>query len=592
MAAHTGEGTSVVCSRHGISYVEEIISAEVDEKSAKTTTPSSTAPNSPPPRPPKMLAGESDAGSPDRSDMLVVSAEKLREIMRQEIANVLKPPLPQTAYGVNAFTAVSPLLPLASRPSAADTPLKTYDKFGRWPWSGFNNEQGPAETAASLEPSLSDERWGVLFDATGSPTKRADELLKSIADHIVLEYEPQQSIVITPEKLCLFYGQHRLPVEIFPFTKIFDASITTSFVHDRIADLYDDLGCQYHLTQKDARSRPSIPALTPRGFSRWLLVNLRAYPNEEFQRLSDVVVTIPVSITNTHDGKLERMPRKISRHILPRNPDINARKLLDEALDDFIEDTVPVSPSTPAHLGLSPIAPSFTGRSLLKPQVSPNSSVLRYTPTYMHPGQETVGSTASSPTDCGESSYWPRQAQADEQRVARHHSLPVGIAFQAQLPPPPVGNTIQRSPDSRRYSHSAVALTQGKPLVGGSSQGSHLRDTNSFLSIAGTYAPPSVECALPALSIAQLATIRDRSPWREREKQYYGAPNQTTNPLAILESKSGDAQPGRSGSYRRAEPKQERDLNWSQAEPSVRLSSLQRRPMAAPGVNDTKGGPT
>ncbi|TLD21381.1 hypothetical protein PspLS_09020 [Pyricularia sp. CBS 133598] len=467
------------------------------------------------------------------------------------VANLLKPHVPQTAIGINAATAASPPLPLASASSAAETFLKTSDQFARWSLSGVNIGQGLAQAVAPLEPSLIDERWGVLFNETGSPTKRADELLKSIAGHIILEYEPQQSIVITPEKLSRFYDQHRLPREIYPFTRlleIFDASITTSFVHDRIADLYDDLGCQYHLTQRDARSRPSVPALTPKGFARWLLVNLQAYPNEESQRLSDVVLTIPVSLTNTHNGKLERMPCKISRHALPRNPDNNARKLLDEALDDFIEDTVPVSPSTSAHLGLSPTAQSFTGRSLHNSQVLPNSSVLRYTLKSMHSGQEIVGSPASSPTEYPESSHWTRQGQADEKRGTRHHLLPIGTASQTQLPPPPVGSTTQRSPDSRRYSHSAVAITQGKPGAGGPGQAPHLRDTGSFLSISSPYVPYSVESTLPTLSATQLATIRDRSPRCEREKQYYGASKQMTNPLALIESNSTDAPPRRSGS--------------------------------------------
>ncbi|TLD08910.1 uncharacterized protein PgNI_07568 [Pyricularia grisea] len=592
MAVHPGEEPSLVCSRHGSYSIEENINTEVEQKSAKTTTPPSIAPNSPPPRPPKVLAGEPDVRSVDRSDMLVVSADQLREIMRQEIANVLQHPIPQDGYGSNTDAAASPPLPLASTPSVAGTFPKTYDQFDSRTLSGISNGQGPAQAATSLQPSLSDEKWGVLFDGTGSPTKRANELLKSIADHIVLEYEPQQSIVITPEKMSRFYDRHRLPQEIYPFTKIFDTSITTSFVHDRIADLYDDLGCQYHLTQKDARSRPSVPALTPKGFARWLLVNMQAYPNEEFQRLSDVVLATPINITNTHDGKLERMPRKISRHTLPRKPDTNARKLLDEALDDFIEETVPVSPSKPAHLGLSPTAPSFTGRGLHNPEPSSNSTVLRYTPKSLNPGQEIVGSLASSPTEYSSSSYWTRQAHGGEQRGTGHHSLPVGAGSQAQLPPPPVGNTIHRSSDSRRYSHSAVAVTQGKPLVGGSSQAPHLRDTSSFLSIPGTYSPSSVESALPTLSAAQLATIRDRSPRREREKQYYGASKQMTNSLALIESKSGDATPRRSGSYRRAEPRQERDWDRRQGEAPESPSSLQRRPMEAPGIDDTRGGPT
>ncbi|TLS28870.1 hypothetical protein PpBr36_01792 [Pyricularia pennisetigena] len=334
------------------------------------------------------------------------------------------------------------------------------------------------------------------------------------------------------------------------------------------------------------------PCTYVKGFARWLLANLQAYPNEEFQRLSDVVLAIPVNITNMHDGKLERMPCKISRHALPRYPDNNARKLLDEALDDFTEETISASPLTPAHLGLSPTTPSFPGRSVRSPEPSPHDSVLRYTSKSMHIGQEILESPASSPTEYPASSYLTRQSQADEPRGTCHHSLPAGTASEAQLPPLPVGNTIQRSPDSRRHSHSAITVTRGKPLLNGSDQAPQLRDTRSFLSTPGTYGLFSVECVLPTLSAAQVVTIRDIFPRREREKQYCDASKQMSNPLTPLESDYGDSTPRGSGSYRRAETTQKRYWDSSQEEPPANASSLLRRPKAALDVEHTRGGPT
>ncbi|TLS28276.1 hypothetical protein PpBr36_01793, partial [Pyricularia pennisetigena] len=187
---------------HGSSSDEKNLSAEVDPESAEITTPPLTALNSTPPRPPKVLAAESDERFADRYDITVISAGQLREIMRQEskcsilyqlpqnrVANVLKSLLPETAYGSDAATSSSPQLPLTSRSSAVETFLKAHDQFGHRSLSGVNNGQGPTQAVTPLEPSLVDERWGVLFDKTGSHTKRADELLRSIADHIVRHHD-------------------------------------------------------------------------------------------------------------------------------------------------------------------------------------------------------------------------------------------------------------------------------------------------------------------------------------------------------------------------------------------------------------------
>ncbi len=109
--------------------------------------------------------------------------------------------------------------------------------------------------------------------------------------------------------------------------------------NEQISRLYQDLGCQHHLVQEDCHSAPVIPALTPFGFAHWMTIHILAYPEEESKRLEDVVLAIPIDADGCRvDGKPERLPKQISRHLLPEREDYESKKLLDRAMKDFMED--------------------------------------------------------------------------------------------------------------------------------------------------------------------------------------------------------------------------------------------------------------
>ncbi len=105
----------------------------------------------------------------------------------------------------------------------------------------------------------------------------------------------------------------------------------------RIAELYLDLECEFHLVQGDPKSPPCVPGLTPAGFAIWIKTNILAYPDVEARRLEQIVCDCPINADNLIDGKPERLPKRISRHLLPDKTDKKSRSLLDAAMKDFNE---------------------------------------------------------------------------------------------------------------------------------------------------------------------------------------------------------------------------------------------------------------
>ncbi|KAH7351084.1 hypothetical protein BKA65DRAFT_250777 [Rhexocercosporidium sp. MPI-PUGE-AT-0058] len=189
-------------------------------------------------------------------------------------------------------------------------------------------------TFSTAELSTIDQKWGRLFETDGKPTQRLGQFLRGLANHIIEDFPAKKSIVVTPSKMAAYYAAHTLEKEPHPLLTIFRAQS-----NEHISRLYQDLGCQHHLVQEDSHSAPIIPALTPVGFAHWMTINILAYPEEESERLGKVVVSMPIDADgDLVDGKPERLPKQISRHLLPDREDRSSRKLLDTAIENFLDD--------------------------------------------------------------------------------------------------------------------------------------------------------------------------------------------------------------------------------------------------------------
>ena len=162
------------------------------------------------------------------------------------------------------------------------------------------------------------------------------------------EFMPQKTLVIAPGKMAAFYSLHRLESEVFPFTGLFPSlrrhtpPLTPTqpdifrsrqgTVPARLAELYQQLACEYYLVPAEPSARPTIPGLTLAGFTRWLTLATRAHPSEEARRLAKLVAALPINADSPLDGKPERLPKQLSRRLLPDKPDRQAHLLFTTTL--------------------------------------------------------------------------------------------------------------------------------------------------------------------------------------------------------------------------------------------------------------------
>ncbi|KAF9877830.1 hypothetical protein CkaCkLH20_04965 [Colletotrichum karsti] len=203
-----------------------------------------------------------------------------------------------------------------------------------------------AQVPGEIEMSSVDKAWGLLFDPEGFGTQRLNSVLRGLANYIITEFGPPESLVVTPEKMLALYTKYKIEQERFQYEDIFRSRSKDAL--ERIEFLYQDLDCQYHLVQNTPRSHPNVPGLTPVGFAKWMVSNILAYPDPEARRLHAIMSSLPINSDGPFvDGKAERLPKQLSRHLLPEHHDKKVRKILDEAVWDCLEDATPPLPSIP-----------------------------------------------------------------------------------------------------------------------------------------------------------------------------------------------------------------------------------------------------
>lgn len=75
----------------------------------------------------------------------------------------------------------------------------------------------PAPRMATDDYTPIEKMWQRLFDQDGMPLPRLGEFLRGLALHLVEDYEPKRSLVISPAKMLKFYEEVRLREEIYPW---------------------------------------------------------------------------------------------------------------------------------------------------------------------------------------------------------------------------------------------------------------------------------------------------------------------------------------------------------------------------------------
>ncbi len=99
--------------------------------------------------------------------------------------------------------------------------------------------------------------------------------------------------------------------------------------HSSLSHLYRDLKCQHHFVQLKLDDKPSVPGLTPLGFECWMTWVIRAHPDDEVDRFSKAVLTMPIS--NANNSK-ERFPKQLSRRLFPKQADLRVQVDFQDAV--------------------------------------------------------------------------------------------------------------------------------------------------------------------------------------------------------------------------------------------------------------------
>ncbi|KAF4468102.1 hypothetical protein FALBO_5011, partial [Fusarium albosuccineum] len=127
-----------------------------------------------------------------------------------------------------------------------------------------------APPGASSTPPPPPIEYTYMYEKDKSPSKLLDALLRAIVRHIVLEIGEKTVCHLTPEKLAAFYKAVG-----GDYDSLFEMP------HESISYIWQVTGCQHTLQPTDDDFEPpSIPALTPRGFSRWESLEILLGPEE------------------------------------------------------------------------------------------------------------------------------------------------------------------------------------------------------------------------------------------------------------------------------------------------------------------------
>jgi hypothetical protein len=242
--------------------------------------------------------------------------------------NVYTPPSPRQTDRLSRGS-VSPD-PLARDPlfdGADDTPTPRPDRSSpvNIPCRAPSGRPPPTQRMAT-DPDFTpiEKMWQRLFDPQGRPLPRLGEFLRGLALHLVEDYEPKKSLVISPSKMLKFYDDVKLAEETYPWNTIFG-----KLSYSTLSKLYRELRCEHHLVQEHPAEQPYVPALTPQGFQEWMTAMIQAYPDAEFERLSKAVLDMPIS--NAEDRR-ERFPKELPRRLFPQHENLQAQQRCAAAL--------------------------------------------------------------------------------------------------------------------------------------------------------------------------------------------------------------------------------------------------------------------
>ncbi|KAF1831578.1 hypothetical protein BDW02DRAFT_45836 [Decorospora gaudefroyi] len=238
----------------------------------------------------------------------------------------------------------------------SDSPTSRFERSApvEIPRNGAFTRPTAAARMATEDYTPIEKMWQRLFEPDGTPLPRLGQLLRGLALHLIEDYEPKNSLVISPAKMLKFYDEVKLKDEIYPWQTIFG-----EISYSSLSKIYRDMRCQHHLIQEHPAEQPYVPALTPEGFQEWMTAMIQAYPDAEYERLVKAILDMPIS--NADDRK-ERFPKELPRRMFPTVENLHAQQRCAAALSCEGVGPLrkaPTFPPPPPKTQASPPGPSF-----------------------------------------------------------------------------------------------------------------------------------------------------------------------------------------------------------------------------------------
>ncbi|KAF7548482.1 hypothetical protein G7Z17_g7042 [Cylindrodendrum hubeiense] len=147
-----------------------------------------------------------------------------------------------------------------------------------------------------------------MYEKDKSPSDQLYAILRAISRHVICNIGDKDVGQLTPKKLAAFY-------------KAVGGDYDSLFVdmpHDSISYIWQVTGCQHTLQPTaDDFARPSIPALTPRGFARWESLEILLGPEEHVPFLQYAVKNWKLK----HPETGQDFPLDLPKNVFPTGAD-------------------------------------------------------------------------------------------------------------------------------------------------------------------------------------------------------------------------------------------------------------------------------
>lgn len=404
--------------------------------------------------------------------------------------NVHTPPSPQRPSDEPIF--VSPTSPTKSAAFSQDRQSPDHDRrpvspgchLGRFEEGRTDKAERPRHLNRQLtEITTLEKIWGTLFEGS-RPTARLGQFLRGLALHLIEDYEPKHSLVITPAKMQKYYEDTKLASEVYAWQTVFDDRTSS------ISRLYREIEAQHHLVQERMDERPDIPALTPLGFERWSTLMLLAYPDQEFERLQKAVLDMPIC---NFDDRKERFPKEISRRLFPKSPDQAIRDKLEKAMVTHCNASILGRRTSGSEQGLQ--QPQSSAKAQRADSITSNTSAQPSASTHTRP--ENAPSSAAQGSGV-ERERQPYSTTPSEGAIEEEDDMPTPQPIERERKPYVVQPGVGRNYDDiNRASTPPESRVAGPPPVVASTSSSKLGRSASSASNSGRSADPQRSQPIP-----------------------------------------------------------------------------------------------